>query len=432
MIEALSPPLRRAVSSYTGIVRALDECLASSTEPRLFRATCDVHGGAELLGSPLAHCSGIGGAGITRAAAAAAAVGEALERYSATFVPRERLVVGTARELGHAAVAPERFALFSPRQLAAPGFPFRPFTSETRVAWVEGHRLPDGETAWVPAELVYLGDAGMGERPIGYSTSSGTACGETVEQTLVRGLFELLERDAFMITWAARVSLPLVDWRESPSLVELDRHYFAATGLEYAAVDLSCFHGVPSVLGVVRAPQGCSGALGVGAGSAAHIEDAWFKALAEAFAARAAGAKLVLLDPREYGPAGEGVASFEDHIRYYADHGRAGAAAFLDASAVRAPAHGVRSITGDVVAALSRRVADAGSTAYSVDVTSPDVAELGLVVTKVIAPELCALDVAHGARFLGGRRLYDAAASLGLCAAALAEHDVNPDPHPFP
>ena len=82
-------------------------------------------------------------------------------------------------------------------------------------------------------------------------------------------------------------------------------------------------------------------------------------------------------------------------------------------------------------ASLCARVEAAGSSAYAVDVTSPDVAELGLVVTKAVAPELCALDVAHGARFLGGRRLYGAAAALGL-RAPLAASEVNPQPHPFP
>jgi ribosomal protein S12 methylthiotransferase accessory factor len=220
---AVTPRLRRAVSSYTGIVRVLDECLATSAEPRLFRATCDVRGGAELLGSPLRHCAGIGGAGLTRAEAAAAAIGEALERYSASYVPQERLVVDTARGLGAAAVAPERFALFAERQYGTPGFPFRRFTAATRVAWIDAVALPRGDPAWLPAELVFLGDATIGERPIGYATSSGAACGETRAATFERGLCELLERDAFMITWAARVSLPLLDWSEAPRLAELDR-----------------------------------------------------------------------------------------------------------------------------------------------------------------------------------------------------------------
>jgi len=433
MIGALTPRLRRAVSSYTGIVRTLEECLASGAEPRLFRAACEVSGSERLLGSSLGQCAGIGGSGATRAEAAAAAVGEALERYSASFVPHDRLVVASARELGVAAVAPERFALFSERQHWAPAFPFRRFTAGTRIAWVEAASLPDGSPAFVPAELVYLADVSLGERPIGYATSSGTACAESREHALERGLCELLERDAFMIVWAARLSLPLLDWTASPELVRLDTRYFAPTGLAYKAVDLSPVHGVPSVLGVVRAPRGFPGALGVGAGTAATVERAWFKALSEAFGARSAGAKLAVLEEANgYGPFGEGVRTFEDHILFYADDERAAAAGFLDAGAGRTPASAVRPLAGEPVATLCARVAAAGASAYAVDVTSPDVAELGLVVTKVVAPELCALDVVHGARFLGGRRLYEAAAALGLRDGPLAQADVNPFPHPFP
>ena len=53
-------------------------------------------------------------------------------------------------------------------------------------------------------------------------------------------------------------------------------------------------------------------------------------------------------------------------------------------------------------------------------------------MTKVVTPELCMLDVVHAAMFLGGTRLYAAAAERGLRSRPLAEDDVNPDPHPFP
>jgi len=74
----------------------------------------------------------------------------------------------------------------------------------------------------------------------------------------------------------------------------------------------------------------------------------------------------------------------------------------------------------------------AGSRAYAVDVTSPDVAALGLTVTRVLAPGLCSLDVGQEARFLGPARLRETAAQLGLRASVLREDDLNPDPHPFP
>jgi ribosomal protein S12 methylthiotransferase accessory factor len=186
----------------------------------------------------------------------------------------------------------------------------------------------------------------------------------------------------------------------------------------------------------VRAPRRRPGALGVGAGTAPTIAKAWWKALSEAFAARAAGAKLSLLDRRELGPEGQGVVSFEDHIRYYADESNSAAAAFLDASEERVPVASVppleRDDPAELVAGLCTRIEAAGSSAYAIDVTSPDVADLGLTVAKVIAPELCMLDAVHGARFLGGARLYEAAAELGLRPEPLADGDLNPHPHPFP
>ena len=164
-------------------------------------------------------------------------------------------------------------------------------------------------------------------------------------------------------------------------------------GSGIAAVDLSSFHRVPSVLGVVRAPDGVAGALGVGAAAAPTVERAWWKALAEAFAARAAGVKLALLGPNR--PA-DGVASFEDHIRHYADHENASRTAFLDASPKRVPLDTVPPLEGGSpeawLEALCGRVEAAGSTLYAVDVTSPDVAELGLTVVRVVAPGLCPLD----------------------------------------
>ena len=235
-----------------------------------------------------------------------------------------------------------------------------------------------------------------------------------------------------MVVWASRLTLPLVE-----SAGPRSREVFERSGLRFAAVDLSAVHRLPTILGVVRSPMRFPGALGVGAAAAPTVEQAWRKALGEAFAVRSASAKLVLLKGhRDLGPRGERIASFDDHILYYADHDRARAAAFLDASVDRTQADAIPPLDGhgpaDWVVALCDRIEEAGSTAYAVDVTSPDVASLGLVVTRVVAPELCALDVPQSARFLGGGRLYEAAAAAGLRAAPLCEDDINPDPHPFP
>ena len=79
-----------------------------------------------------------------------------------------------------------------------------------------------------------------------------------------------------------------------------------------------------------------------------------------------------------------------------------------------------------------RAYARHGVSAYAVDVTSPDVRSAGFRVARVIAPELCQLDVIEQARFLGGSRLYEAAYEAGLVERRLTVDEVNPDPHPFP
>ena len=116
------------------------------------------------------------------------------------------------------------------------------------------------------------------------------------------------------------------------------------------------------------------------------------------------------------------------------DHARN--ADFLDGSVELRAVDEVSPLEGttvdDQIAALCERLAASGITAYAVDVTAPDIAAAGLRVAKVVAPELQPLDVAYDGRFLGGRRLYDAAFARGLAAAPATLDQLNPYPHPFP
>jgi len=73
-----------------------------------------------------------------------------------------------------------------------------------------------------------------------------------------------------------------------------------------------------------------------------------------------------------------------------------------------------------------------GVDSYVVDVTPPDVREVGLRVAKAVAPRLQPIDVAHDQRFLGGERIYRAAYDRGLVERPFSQLDINPYPHPFP
>jgi ribosomal protein S12 methylthiotransferase accessory factor len=441
-IEAtpLDESLRRLetlVSAHTGVVRSVRRYLAATDDAPLVSVACELADTRDLIGADV-DARAIAWAP-SRRMATAAAIGEAAERYSASWRPDRELVLATAAELGDAAVDPTRFALFRRDQYEQPGFDCRPFTRGTRIRWVRGVRLPEGAPAWLPAQLVFL--TGLppveGETLIGYSTSSGLACGPTFEEALERALLEVVERDAFMLTWHSRLSLPLVDLGAEPELGRFLTQYVQPTGLRVSAVDLSAFHRVPTVLALVRSDRPGTVALAVGAAAASRPAAASVKALGEAFAGRA-WARLVLASApdRRFEPDFADVTDFEDHVHLYALHEYAGRADFLDRSSERRRFRDLPELAGETAAArivgLTERLAQEALSAYAVDVTAPDVRAAGLRVVRVVVPELCQLDLFHRGRFLGGSRLYEAAWKLGLQPQPLAIHEVNPDPHPFP
>ncbi len=428
--------LRSFVSPLTGVVRSVAETMAAPDEHRLVSVGCELADARATIGEGLDTYTG--SEHWDRARAEAAAIGEALERYSASYVPDGRIRSGSAAEVGPSAVAPERFALFADAQYDSPGFPFVRFRRDTVVGWVEGFALPGGEPALLPAQLVYMPARrhAREEGRIGHATSSGLACAPTLEEAVLTGLLELVERDAFMIVWHNRLSLPLLDWAADRELARLAERYFDPAALQYSAVDLSSFFGIPAVLGVVHGRPGQLGALGVGAAATTTVAVAWRKALAEAFSVHRWVRDVALESPERVDlPQGE-IRSFEGHTLHYAPPERAARAGFLDASPERRAAETVPPLEGENVLeqieALADRLAGRGVSAYAVDVTSPDVLAAGLRVVRAVAPELCPLDVVEGVRFLGGRRMYHAAYEAGLAVAPLAATDLNPDPHPFP
>jgi ribosomal protein S12 methylthiotransferase accessory factor len=429
--------LTTLVSPYTGVIREVVDVLSGPGETPLVAVTCETADGELLPAGPVSRLGS--GSGPDRETALAAALGEAVERYSAAWpAAPDALRLGTAAELGGEAVRPARFALFSEDQYADPAFPFRPFTETSRIQWIEGFRLPGGEPALLPAQLVFLNDSyGAEELRIGLSTSNGLACRVTLDEAVLSGLFEVVERDAFMIAWSNRLSLPRLSWERDDELLAFEARYLAPTGLGYAAVDLSAFWGIPAALGVVRGAVNSAAALGVGARAASTVQQAVQKALDEACRVQAWAADLAFVDPgRSFAPDCSDIRDYDDHVHYYADHERARAAAFLDAGAELCDVAGVEPLSGTSVAAqiesIAQRLEARGYSAYAVDVTAPDIRDAGLAVAKVVAPELCPLDADHRTRFLGGRRLYEAAVELGLTSSVLGPGDLNRDPHPFP
>ncbi len=426
--------LEDAVSPHVGIVTHTVSTTHTTDEASLPNCAGALASAQRTLGAPTVDYGS--GAHPDPRRARAAALGEALERYAGVFLPHEAIRETTARELGSIAVPPARFALFDEAQFEVPYFPFAPFTEDTMTTFVAGVDVGGGSLAMLPADLVYLRRPPSGHRPSGHATSSGLACGPTEEEAALGAFLELVERDAVMIAWKCRLSLPRLDWSEDARLHELERTFFATTGLRVTVLDASSFLDVPVAISVLHGPERSGAALAVGAAAAATIEEAWLKAVAESFGVYRWLRQRTFEEADRPAVEPDAIESFDDHMLFYATDERAELAGFLDRSQATRPTTAVAPLEGSTpraqIEALVARLARHGSSAYAVDVTSPDVRELGVSVVRVLAPELCALDVSHRARYLGGDRLRTAAHAAGLTEAPIAVADLNPWPHPFP
>ena len=144
---------------------------------------------------------------------------EAYERsggypYFAPIVPD-----ATARQLGDLALDVSRLGHYTARQLASPLSLLRPFDDDTPMDWVWGHRLDTGQPLLVPAEVGFyqyrypvVSDAPEHARRIHFiaESSSGSALGGSYEEATLHSLFELAERDAFLLSWHRRQALPRI------------------------------------------------------------------------------------------------------------------------------------------------------------------------------------------------------------------------------
>src|SRR4029077_17521645 len=83
-----------------------------------------------------------------------------------------------------------------------------PFDRSAKIEWSPVWSLRDGRFKYLPTSLLYFFYRGPGQIP---SDSNGCAAGNTLEEAIVQGFLELVERDAYAIWWYNRLQRSAVD-----------------------------------------------------------------------------------------------------------------------------------------------------------------------------------------------------------------------------
>src|SRR5699024_2292626 len=129
---------------------------------------------------------------------------EAIERYCASFVDFGQLLLSQHQgEPFESGSAQQRFA---DHQYREPDFPYVPLDPQAPIHWAVGRSLVSGLRRFVPASFVYLPyTPASPAEVIGPSFSTGMSAGWSLDDAMLSGLLEVVERDAFAITWMNRL-----------------------------------------------------------------------------------------------------------------------------------------------------------------------------------------------------------------------------------
>lgn len=355
------------------------------------------------------------GKGRTAAQARAGALSEALERYSATYQGDECRIRARLSELGQEAIAPGPLLGFSEDQYRARDrlknprdmrTAIPPPYSDAEIDWTPVWSLTHGRRRYVPTAYCYLYAQVPPEEQFCYFNSNGNAGGNCLEEAILQGFLELVERDAVAVWWYNRLVRPGVELGSfgQPYFVALQEH-FGSLGLKLWVLDITHDLGIPTYVALAWAQD--TGRLWAGCGCHFEARLAVQRALTEV---------SQCINPRELSKSPWKISEQAGHAYVFPSD---------TAPASRQSGEPFR-LRGDLledVRACVEAAAGAGLETLVLDQTRPDV---GLNAVKVIVPGL-----RHFWPRFGPGRLYDVPVRMGWLEAPLHESQLNPVPFYF-
>lgn len=203
------------------------------------------------------------GKGTSDLQARAGALCESLERFSGVFQGDEPRRTATYRELGAAAIQPNDYLLFSPDQYRQrqdwnrrnPGFHYvpLPFEETTPLEWTPLWSLTEGRFKFLPTACCYYGYPPAANPFLYQADSNGCAAGNTLEEAILQGFLELIERDSVAVWWYNRATRPGVDLAsfQDPFIAEL-QNYYRTLNRELWILDITADLGIPTFAAISR------------------------------------------------------------------------------------------------------------------------------------------------------------------------------------
>lgn len=369
-----------------------------------------------------------GGKGVSKIQAKCSALCEALERYSGEYTGSERRQERAFQDwpVGEA-IHPRDLMFCSDRQYAERDqsnqkesrFNFVPAAMDDAavVNWSPIWSLSEQRYKFIPTQYLYYRAPARDDDWTSYclGCSNGNASGNTIEEAILQGFFELVERDAVALWWYNRLLRPGVDLHafDEPYLAIIEAHYASKYQRKVWALDLTFDLGIPVFIAVSAEADGNRVLFGFGCHFDGRI------ALQRAFAEM--NQMVVSFNSIEANDEGHD-AELGAWLRDATLENQAYLRPDADLPRKRLADYPVQH-SGDFLVDVERCRSLVEAQGMEMLVLDQTRADVGLPVVKVVVPGLRHFWARHAPG-----RLYDVPVKMGLLPRSLREDELNPIP----
>ncbi|RLA73096.1 MAG: hypothetical protein DRG30_06675, partial [Epsilonproteobacteria bacterium] len=127
-------------------------------------------------------------------------LGESVERVSTQSYFDKNQIYSTFKKLKQDAISPTSVSLFTKKQLTQKEYIKYRVTENSQLSWTSGYSLFNLKEVLIPTQLVYYSYKHKSEEGMfGPLISTGAAGGGSLSAAILRGVYEVVERDSFMI-----------------------------------------------------------------------------------------------------------------------------------------------------------------------------------------------------------------------------------------
>ncbi|MHC1629144.1 MAG: YcaO-related McrA-glycine thioamidation protein [Candidatus Nezhaarchaeales archaeon] len=207
--------------------------------------------GLDRVGIPIYSCvrpraakgaiSVYSGKGVTSILAKVSVIMEAIERYSAEVKPQDedKMIKGSYKELSM------KYNVVDPSTLILPFS--TPYTPSSTLRWIKGFDLMNEEEVLVPVSAVFHPYNPKDDLHLFRTNTNGLASGNTMEEAILHGLMEVIERDAWSLAELSKCGGKIIEVSEEHKLVRELIEKFEKASIKVFLRDITSDLGIPVV-----------------------------------------------------------------------------------------------------------------------------------------------------------------------------------------